>query len=348
MRPYGSDRVRMRDDGAIVLICRLAKEGWTARVPNTLTRSEHPGTAILWDEAYYEVVDINVIANGVEYTLTPWSESHTMRVSDAYDAKSEAKRTADRADVARRVKGRRAATLFGFFTGHLPASVQEQLAHETGANPPLLTIFSTLPEFAIAIYCILRIVSGRMGDAPAPPFWFVLLSGYFLLDAMIRGGFAFLNGRPLGSIFGIIGYAIYYAISPNRAKRIAPLSAPRGEGTFQIDVSDDVKLLDSIKMREPIFTLLSASEQRRLAERWDYDHRRSAASIAWGILIFSVLGVVTSLQTLRATPRFSALLSLASAGYLAIEQIVRLTQLNDRPVGSILGIIVRPFARKFL
>ena len=104
----------MCDDGAVVLICRLAKEGWTARVPNTLTRSEHPGTAILWDEAYYEVVDINVIANGVEYTLAPWSESHTMRVSDAYDAKSEAKRTRrSEASVTRRFSGSIVTTVEG-------------------------------------------------------------------------------------------------------------------------------------------------------------------------------------------------------------------------------------------
>ena len=58
MRAYGSDRIRPLDDGAVVLSCRLPKAGWTARVEKTLTRSEHPGTAILWDDAYYEVVEL--------------------------------------------------------------------------------------------------------------------------------------------------------------------------------------------------------------------------------------------------------------------------------------------------
>jgi len=348
MRPYGSDRVRVRDDATIVLTCRLPKEGWTPRVAKTLTHSEHPGTAILWDEQYYEVVDLEVVANAVEYTLAPWSESHTMRVSDAYDAKSEARRAADRADVARRVKGRRAATFFAVITGHLPAAIQDQIAHETGTNPPLLTILSAIPELVLLTYCALRIAAAKMGDGPWPPAWFILLCIYFFFDAAIRAGFAFLHGKAVGSIFGIIGYAIYYALTPNRAKRIAPLAAPRGEGTFKVEVSSDVKLIDSMKVREPFFTLLPAPEQVRLAEKWDYDHRRNAATIAWGILIFAIIGTVTSFRTLNLAPRLSAVLSLISAGYLAVEQIVRLTQFGERPVGSVLGVLVRPFARKFL
>src|SRR5436853_2002964 len=253
MRPYGSDRVRARDDGAVVLICRLAKEGWTARESKTLTRSEHPGTAVLWDDADYEVVDVDTLPNAVEYTLAPWSESHTMRVSDTYDAKSEAQRTADRADVARRVKGRRAATFFGFITGHLPASVQEQIGHETGTNPPMLTIFSAIPELLVFCYCVRNFVEAKFNERPYPPAWFVLLSGYLFLDAAIRAGNAFLSGKPLGSIFGIIGYAIYYAATPNRAKRIAPMAAPRGAGTLRIEVSKDVQMIDAVKVREPFF-----------------------------------------------------------------------------------------------
>lgn len=348
MRSFGSDRVRAGDDGVFVLVCRLPKEGWTARVAKTLTHSEHPGTAILWEDAYYEVVGIEFVANGVEYTLAPWSDTHTMRVSDAYDAKSEARRTADRADVARRVKGRRTATIFGFITGHLPAAIQEQLARETGTNPPMLTIFSVIPEVVLFVYGILWMVSARMGERPGPPFTFILLLGYLFFDIAIRAGFAFLNGKPLGSVLGIIGYAIYYALSPNKAKRISPMVAPKGEGTFRVETSKEEKLIDSMTVREPFFTLLSAHEQARLAEKWDYDHRRNAAAIAWTILIFSIIGVVSSLRTLNATARFSALLSLLTAGYLAVEQIVRLTQLSEKPVGSILGVLVRPFARKFL
>src|SRR2546430_17568120 len=100
MQPYGSDRVRARDDGAIVLSCRFAKEGWQPRVEKTLTTAEHPGTAILWDEECYEVVDVDASDAGVSYILAPWAEHHTMRAPMTYDAAGEARRFADRRDVA--------------------------------------------------------------------------------------------------------------------------------------------------------------------------------------------------------------------------------------------------------
>jgi len=341
MRPFGSDRVRVRDDGAIVLACRMPKEGWEARVAKTLTRSEHPGTAILWENAYYEVIDITTLANSIEYTLAPWSEQHTMRVSMAYDDASEARRAADRRDIERRVKGRRTATIFGFLTGHLPAAVQDQLAHETGTNAPLLTMFSAIPELAVAGLYMRMFLTFRTGEGPMPPLWFMLLAAYLALDGAIRGGSAFLSGRPLGSIFGIIGYAIYWMMTPKRTQRIAPLAAPRGEGTFRVEVSADVQLIDSFAMREPFFTLLPANEQARLAERFDYDYRRHASSIAIGILIIALIGVVSSLHS-------RAFISLIVAGYLAAEQLFRLTQLSARPVGSVIGFAIRPMAKKFL
>jgi len=350
MHPYGSDRVRVRDDGAVVLSCRVAKEGWQARVAKTLTTSEHPGTAVLWDDECFEVLEIEVLANSVSYTLGPWGEQHTMRAPSTYDAATETQRIADRRDVVTRVKGRHAATLLGFLTGHLPAAVQEQIANETGTNAPRLTIVSAIPELAPSIICLNMIVAARMGLRPTPdiPVAILLLSGYMAISAVVRAAFAFLNARPMGSVLGLIGYGIYYLLSPKRGKRIGPLAAPRGEGTFQLEIADDVKLRDAAKMREPLFTLLSPAEQQRIAARFDYDYRHTAASTAWGILIFALLGVVTSVQTLRIAPRPTAFLSLITAGYLMVEQIVRLTQLSDRPIGSILGVIARPLSRKFV
>ena len=296
------------------------------------------------------MLKIEVLANGVSYTLGPWSETHTMRAPSTYDAATEKRRAAELREVAVRKKGRRAATLFGFLTGHLPAAVQQQLANETGTNAPLLTMVSAIPEVLPAIYMLHRMVAARLGMQVALqlPLAVTLLFETMAIDAGIRFAWAFLNGTPLGSVFGILGYAIYYALSPNRAKRLSPLKPPPGEGTFTVEVSAGVQELDALKMREPLFTLLSTAEQERIAQRWGYDYRQTASFVAWAILFFAILGVVTSLQTLNATPRISALLSLITAGYLAVEQIVRLTILSTRPAGSILGIAARPFARRFL
>jgi hypothetical protein len=350
MRAYGSDRVRAVDDGAFVITCRLPKEKWEPRIPKTLTTSEHPGTAIQWDEATFEIVEREFAANGVRYTLAPWNDAHTIRVNDTYDEASEAKRVADRRDIDKRNKGRFAATLFGFVTGHLPAAVQDQIANETGANASLLTIMSAIPEMLPAIYWLNVVVNARIAQKGTQPLGAALLLviGYAALDATVRSANAFLTRRPMGSLFGLIGYAIYYALSPNRARRLSPLKSERGGGIYVIEISKDLALIDAAKVREPLFTLLTPPEQEILATSYDYDYRHTAKSVAWTILVFALIGVVSSLRTLSITPRFSAFFSLITAGYLGFEQIVRLSQLSTRPAASVLAVIARPFARKFL
>src|SRR5438067_1319355 len=87
MTPYGSDRARV-DGERIVLSSRLPK-GWTARVARTLTSAEFPGTAVLWEEQYFEVVGAEPLPAGVRYTLEPWCDHHAMRVTARYDDDSE-------------------------------------------------------------------------------------------------------------------------------------------------------------------------------------------------------------------------------------------------------------------
>src|SRR5213075_2326954 len=92
MQAFGSDRVRQGDGEQIVLSSRLSK-GWTPRVEKTLTSAEFPGTAILWEECYFEVVSVEDLQHGgVRYVLEPWRDHDAMRVTDRYDAESEAGR----------------------------------------------------------------------------------------------------------------------------------------------------------------------------------------------------------------------------------------------------------------
>src|SRR5438067_11237849 len=96
MQSYGSDRVTPDDDGQVTLACRLPKQNWLPRVPKTMTRSEHPGTAVLWEEQDFEVVDAEELPQGgCRYVLAPRKEEHIIRVSDRYDAESETHRLAD-------------------------------------------------------------------------------------------------------------------------------------------------------------------------------------------------------------------------------------------------------------
>ncbi|HEX7678562.1 MAG TPA: hypothetical protein VF713_10590, partial [Thermoanaerobaculia bacterium] len=92
MQAYGSDRVRPGDGEQFVLLSRIPK-GWTPRAVKTLTSAEFPGTAVLWEERYFEVVDAEALPQGgVQYVLEPWLDMHVMRTTDRYDAESEAER----------------------------------------------------------------------------------------------------------------------------------------------------------------------------------------------------------------------------------------------------------------
>jgi len=98
---------------------------------------------------------------------------------------------------------------------------------------------------------------------------------------------------------------------------------------------------DALLMREALVTLLSPADQARVAARFGYDYRNQSSIIATIILIFAVLGIVTSVRS-------GAAVSLVIAALLAAEQIYRLAVLRSRPAGSILGVVARPFVRKLL
>ena len=101
-------------------------------------------------------------------------------------------------------------------------------------------------------------------------------------------------------------------------------------------------------MVEPFFTLLTPAEQELARVRYGSDYRRYAQWIAGSVLLFSIFGVVSSINTLRVMPRISAQLSLLTALLLSGEQIYRLVRFPRGPAGSMLGFLVRPFVRKYL
>ena len=55
MLTHGSDRARRV--GEKVILQSAISKGWTPRTPKTLTHAEFPGTAVLWEEQYFEVIE---------------------------------------------------------------------------------------------------------------------------------------------------------------------------------------------------------------------------------------------------------------------------------------------------
>jgi len=337
MNSYGGDRVRVVGD-TILLSCRTPK-GWTGRVERSLNQTEFPGTAVLWDDAMYEVIKVEPIPAGVRYVLRAWKDSHAIRVSQRYDAESEAHRATEHRDTIVREQKRKSVNLFALVTGHLPAIVQERLASETGVLAARLTFLSLFSQWAAIFACVSVIVIRVMRQEQAPN-WAIILTAYLVIEAGFRFLINWTQTRPVGSTAGVIVYILYWLLTGARAPT-SPFAAPKGHAIVIPETPHDHKLADSMTMREPIATLLPVLDQQRLAERHGYDYRRSAYGMATIILIGSLLGIATSI-------RGGAIASLVTATILAVEQVVRLIALRNGPAPSVIGWIVRPFMRDLL
>ena len=146
MRAYGGDRVDEGEGGRVSLISSSSK-GWRGRSPAIASRrSAHPGTAVSWDGALYEVTDARPLTSGeVLYSLAPWDEAQAIRTLERYDAPNEEARSRERIGRAGAVKRRRAAILLSPLLGHLPGEVQERMESEFGAPANKMTVVSALP-----------------------------------------------------------------------------------------------------------------------------------------------------------------------------------------------------------
>ncbi len=344
MRAHGSDRLAEGADETFLLSCRLPK-GWTARVPKTLIRTEFPGTAVLWDDIAYEVVAVEPLPNGVRYTLAPWPDMHTIRLSERYDDATEERRVVEWRAAHARERHRLAANLLAPLTGHLPAIVQEHLASEVGIVPNRLTLLSCLAEIVALAFAMMTIAQAVMDNRSTP--WLAIAGVLFGMDALVRLWFVMSQGRPIGSPAGLLVYGIWFALFDRQRGAPSPLRHAKGHGVRFLPPPEDVAARDAFHVREPLITLLTPAEQERAAERFGYDFRRSAPTVAGLILAFAVLGVITSIRTLAWGVSISALSSLLVAAALAVEQVVRLAALRREPAGSILAPLACPFVRRY-
>lgn len=337
MTPYGGDRVRTVGD-RILLSCRVPK-GWTARVERSLNQSEFPGTAVLWDDEFFEVIGVETLPNGVRYALEPWRDHHAMRVSERYDADSEARRAAEWRAAHVRESKRKTAGALSLLTGHLPAIVQERLASEVGVLASRMTFISLIGTLAVIIALAMYIGDRLLANEPAPK-WAVLLAGALFIENAFRFVINWLQSRPVGSMAGTFLYIAYWLLT-GAPKQSTPFASLPGYSVTISETPGDLKLRDAMTMREPLATLLPVADQQRLAARHGYDYRRSARVVAGILLTFSLLGIITSVRS-------GAITSLIAAIVISGEQIIRFIAFRQGPAPSLLGFLVRPLMRGLL
>ena len=338
MQTYGSDRVRA-DGERITLTSRIDK-GWTPRTEKTHTSAEFPGTAVLWEDTYYEVVFAEHLPQGVRYGLELLKESNAIRVSDRYDEESERIRIEEHQKKLQRERQRKSVNALGVLAGHLPGPVQEELASELGVSAARLTLASLIGTFVVVAALVLYAVK-TITDQEGLPLGIIFFAGLLASEAIRRAFVGSILKRPVGSAFGWIAYAIYWTIA---RKGPSPFAVRKGEFaplTPRNEAPPDVVLSDALKMREGLFTLLPAVDQQRIAARFGYDYRHESTIVAGILLVGSAIGVASSYSS-------GARVSLIVALALAIEQVYRIVSFRRGPAGSILGVLVRPFVRKYL
>ena len=346
MQAYGGDRLRIGEDGRILLSCRAPKR-WIPRKEKTTTSVEHPGTAVLWDDAYYEVLSALEIPGGVRYELAPWREEHAIRTADRYDDASEVRRQAAYRKEVHRRRTTAVSFLWNIFAGMLPARVQEQLESEYGVEAFRITARSLILSVAV-IVVLLRYIVQQYTTTGGVPGVGIGIANVLFMETMIRFRVAWGQRQACGSIAGFILYTVAYVLTP-RGWLLAPWEPPQDNPSLTfVPPSEGRQLRDALIMRSSYATLLSQEEQRRLQEWYGFQYREHAYGIAWVILFFSSAGVFTSIQTLKSGFRFTAFASLVCAGYLAVEQMLRLRGFSARPTPSVLAVVARPFLSRFL
>src|SRR5688572_25584236 len=166
MHPYGGDRLR-NAGGKIILQASLPK-GWVARKPKGV-HAEYPGTAVLWDGEYFEVITAErVTETAVRYVLEPWRDEHVIRDFQHYDEATEARRIADHRAAASQRKKSFLSRLSGMFLGHFPTHVQEHLQNELGVTPSRMTIASCIPALLLLGVMVWLYSEAKLQRVPSP------------------------------------------------------------------------------------------------------------------------------------------------------------------------------------
>jgi hypothetical protein len=347
-RALGRDRLGVETGGRLLLDCDVPK-GWRGRSPATPTSAEHPGSAVRWEEAFFEVLDVRPLGGqAVRYVLAPWDERHAMRVVETYSEDAEAVRSRERADVARRSDRHVYAWLVAPLLGSLPGHVQDRLEHELNVPARLLSLSSALPLWVAGwVALILLLASSMTGDSSVPlP---VLVFGLYLLaESTARLAVCVLQGRPIGTLVGTLVYEGWRNLGRTKA-RVEGRPLPREKAVWEVDSDAAQDALDRYHVLEPAAGLLPVDDQVRLAERYGFD------GIRWGrtsaIFLLVMFGPLAAASVHGALSVFEPadIARLAVFGGIVAEQAVRLRKLAaGRLAPSVLGHLVRPFARPLL
>jgi hypothetical protein len=208
--PYGGDFLVPEPDGMVTLVCRQPKE-WVARKERTMTSSEHPGSAVLWGDALWEVLSVEPGHPGVRYRLAAWDECHVVRVRFVYDAGTEAARNRETLRHAYAARLRLLILAAAPLTGLLPGSVQSRWERDFGVPAVRLTILATVVPFIVGTLALMLWLVAVLGGGAVPGI--LLPTIWFLPESIVRFGLAMSQRIPVGSLPGVVFWFVWRGIA---------------------------------------------------------------------------------------------------------------------------------------
>lgn len=350
--PHGGDRLTPLPGGGFEVRSSLDK-GWKARRPRTRTTAEFPGTAVHWDEKWFEVVGLRRFADGSRaYDLYPWRAEHAIRNPSRYDEESERALRAEHAQRAKREKHTLGIAFAGLFVGHVPSHAQTEIEREYGFSAIRLSLLSLVIPFLFVVW-----VAARLPIKALPPPYAsgteVAIAAYLAVETIARFLLVMKFSSPWGSVPGLILYEIWRLTTRGGAefeRRAAVKAVERLKSESNLEADAATAERDAYAIRAPFLSLLSPHEQMKLRSTFGFDPMHGGLASAIVIGFFAALGVWSSLVKIvggQATGWTWS--SMVVAGLLFAEQVWRLVVLlGGHPAGSVLGALVRPWCRTLL
>lgn len=231
---------------------------WRARPPAVAHRPAYPGSSVLFEQRWWEVVEVR--SEGLErtYLLEPWRDSEPIRQPFELDPASCERHLAAHAESLREAETLRRLEAAFLFLSLLPAEEQRELERRYGLDGSRGTLLTAGFLVAASVAGLLLafaesqgfpMASGR-GVARACLLLSPLLL-YFFVENAARLWSALSTGEPMGSALGVVPWTIWRTVrgrtTPNETGR-APASDPWSVGLRGLDgtwatASDRIEVL---------------------------------------------------------------------------------------------------------
>lgn len=326
MRPFDLGHgvtVHRLEDSVLEVVSDQLELPWTARI------ADYPGTAVVFDGGFYEVVAVGFEGSRTRWGLVDWVDGEVMRVVFHLD-REEVDRLAASVSADRRAARRRWwIWIFAPLLGLAPGAFQRRWRSEWGFPAHGATLSSAILELAMGSLGLLQGLASAFDGGtflPGPLGVLVVLGLVMTVEGLVRLYSVMAAGEPMGSMIG--SPILLTSRRPQVDRRPAAHAAPR-------------------PLRTTILTACACLAPRPIQERWA---SHIAVRPAWLTVLGALAELAGGVVNLERAAPGGADTQLAINLFFMIEGVARLALLivTGRPVGSLLGIPLAPVLERLI